>query len=79
MKQKASIKHSQWYMPIRMMIFQLPVEERLELSREIQINDWKKGFSQVRKKLSKKMKASKYKKEDIPHLIDEVRKEQLNH
>ena len=68
-------QHSPLFMPIRTLIFQLPVEERLEIYHEIQDHDWKKEFWQLHESIGQELKTKGLKVKDIGALIEKVRRE----
>jgi len=73
-KQAIKRSYTDLYQPIRTLLFKLPVEERLELMREVEDRDWKEEFSDVMSQLSKKAKASGYTSKDVSRLIEDARK-----
>ena len=71
-----SQKHSPTFDAVRMLVFQLPIENRVALYEELQKKDWEKQFDRVFSTLSQAAKASKYSAKDIPNLIEEIRHNQ---
>ncbi len=62
------------FRPVRTLLFQLPVEERLEILEEVRRHDWKAEFHALRSDVSAELKSTGLKQEDIPALIERVRK-----
>ena len=59
---------------IKMLMFSLPIKQRLEIAEEIMEKDWQLGFDKARKTISNELKKAGYKASDVPRLIEEYRK-----
>lgn len=68
------VKKNTSFDTIRSLVFQLPVERRLELYQEIREKDWQNGFEKASNDISYELKKAGLKATDVPRLIKEYRK-----
>jgi hypothetical protein len=63
------------YSKVKKEVFQLPLEKRLELLREIKKRDIDSSFAKAHRNVSKKVRASGYTLDDVNSLISEIREQ----
>lgn len=66
--------HTPLFDPVRTLIFQLPIAERLAIVEEVRKRDWKDEFHTLRKEIGKELSDSGIREKDIPALIEALRK-----
>ena len=73
--QEKETQHTGLFRPIRDLIFQLPVQEQIELSQAIQQQQCTKDFWETHKAISDDFKKAGLKLSDVPKLIAKARKQ----
>jgi hypothetical protein len=71
---KKAVPHSDLYEPAKVLLFKLPKNERLELTKEVIRKEWGYGFKRAHEGVANALKAKGLGSKDVDRLLEDIRK-----